>query len=86
MDSSEQGSECYFTTQVGYMLSMVGVPEIPMGVRALIRIWEKLYIIGWPIIIIILEGKGRQQLLIELTITNLNKLQLIQLQMFCELV
>ena len=33
-----------------------------------------------------LGGKGRQQLLIEPTVTNLNKLQFTQLQMFCELV
>ena len=42
--------------------------------------------VEYGIIIIIIWGKGRQQLLIEPTVTNLNKLQFTQLQMFCELV
>ena len=43
----------------------------------------------WRVVqLILIGGKGRQQLLIEPTITNSNKLQLthVQLQMFCELV
>ena len=46
----------------------------------------KLILLSQIIIIIIIGGKGRQQLLIEPTITNLNKLQFTKLQMFCELV
>ena len=41
----------------------------------------------WRVVqLTLIGGKGRQQLLIEPTITNLNKLQFTQLQMFRELV
>ena len=47
--------------------------------------WQSVTV-EYGIIIIIIWGKGRQQLLIEPTVTNLDKLQFTQLQMFCELV